>query len=68
MQNLGAVLGIFFTATGISAFLGPPLAGFIVDFTGSYRWVAGFALAMGLLGFVAVLRLKADPVPASHPV
>ena len=67
MQNLGAVLGVFFTATGISAFLGPPLAGFIVDFTGSYRWAAAFALALGLLGFVAVLRLKADPVPASHP-
>jgi MFS family permease len=68
LQNLGAVLGVFFTATGISALLGPPLAGFIVDFTGSYRWVAAFAVAMGLLGFAAVLRLKADLVPSSHSV
>ncbi len=68
MQNLGAVLGVFFTATGISAFLGPPLGGFIVDFTGSYRWVAAFAFAMGLLGFFAVLRLKADRVLTSHSV
>ena len=68
MQNLGAVLGVFFTATGISAFLGPPLGGFIVDFTGSYRWVAAFAFAMGLLGFFAVLRLKADRVSTSHSV
>ena len=68
MQNLGAILGVFFTATGISAFAGPPLAGLIVDVTGSYRWVAAFAFVTGLLGFVAVLRLKASPVPASHPV
>ncbi len=68
MRNLGAVLGVFFTATGISALLGPPLAGFIVDFTGSYRWVAAFAFAMGLLGFAAVLRLRPDHAPASQLV
>jgi MFS family permease len=68
LQNLGAVLGVFFTATGISALLGPPLAGFIVDFTGSYRWAAMFAITMGLLGFVAVLRLKADRMPTIHSV
>jgi MFS family permease len=68
LHNLGAVLGVFFTATGISALLGPPLAGFIVDCTGSYRWVAAFAFAMGLLGFAAVLRLKADHMSTSHSV
>jgi MFS family permease len=62
LQNIGAVLGVFFTATGLSAVIGPPLAGLIVDCTGSYRWAAAFALAMGLLGFAAVLRLKADRV------
>jgi MFS family permease len=59
LQRLGAVLGVFFTATGVSAIVGPPLAGFIVDNTGSYRWAAALALAMGLLGFAAVLRLRA---------
>jgi MFS family permease len=68
LQNLGAVLGVFFTATGISAVLGPPLAGVIVDYTGGYRWVAAFAFAMGLLGFAAVLRLKTDRLPTSHSV
>ena len=68
LQNLGAVLGVFFTATGFSALLGPPLAGFIVDCTGGYRWVAAFALAIGLLGFTAVIRLKSDQVSTSHPV
>jgi MFS family permease len=66
LQSLGAVLGIFFTATGISAVVGPPLAGFIVDQTGSYRWAAALALAMGLLGFAAVLRLRADRA-STHP-
>jgi predicted MFS family arabinose efflux permease len=64
-QNLGAVLGVFFTATGVSAAFGPPLAGLIVDLTGSYRWAAAFACAMGLLGFLAVLRLEAGPAPES---
>jgi MFS family permease len=62
LQSLGAVLGVFFTATGVSALVGPPLAGFIVDYAGSYRWAAALALALGLLGFAAVLRLRADRV------
>jgi MFS family permease len=65
LHRLGAVLGVFFTATGVSALVGPPLAGFIVDNTGSYRWAAALALAMGLLGFAAVLRLRADRVSTS---
>jgi MFS family permease len=65
LQSLGAVLGVFFTATGVSALVGPPLAGFIVDNTGSYRWAAALALAMGLLGFAAILRLRADRASTS---
>jgi MFS family permease len=62
VQNLGAVLGIFFTASGISAVLGPLVAGFIVDATGSYQWGIAFALAAGTLGFaaVALLRMPSD--------
>jgi MFS family permease len=62
VQNLGAILGIFFTASGISAVLGPLLAGFIVDATGSYQWGIAFALAAGTLGFaaVALLRIPSD--------
>jgi MFS family permease len=67
VQHLGAILGIFFTASGVSAILGPPLAGFIVDATGNYQWGIAFALAAGMLGFAAVapLRiLRVDPVCA----
>jgi MFS family permease len=58
VQHLGAVLGIFFTASGISAILGPPLAGFIVDMTGDYQWSIVFALLAGTAGFALVMPLK----------
>lgn len=57
-RNLGAVFGTFFTASGIAAALGPPLAGAIVDSAGDARWGIAFALATGLLGFVAVIPLR----------
>ena len=57
-QSLGAILGVFFTATGLAAFIGPMLAGMVVDMTGSYEWGIGLALAMGVLGFAAILPLR----------
>jgi MFS family permease len=58
VQNLGAILGIFFTASGISAVVGPLLAGFIVDATGNYQWGIAFALASGTFGFATAALLK----------
>lgn len=58
MQNLGGVLGTFFTASGFSAALGPLLTGLIVDYTGRYQWGIAFALVMGLLGFAAIAPLR----------
>jgi MFS family permease len=58
LQQLGAMLGIFFTATGVASLLGPLLAGFVVDATESFRWGIVFALAMGLLGFLLILPLR----------
>jgi len=43
--------------SGFSAVLGSLAAELIVDYTGHYRWGIAFALAMGLLGFVAVVPL-----------
>ena len=56
--NLGAMLGVFFTASSISAVCGPLVAGLIIDHTGSYQWGVAFALAMGMLGFIAVAPLR----------
>lgn len=58
LGNLGAILGIFFTASGISALCGPILAGLIIDYTGSYQWAIVFALATGALGFAVIAPLR----------
>jgi MFS family permease len=57
LENLGAVLGAFFTASCFSAICGPLVAALIIDQTGSYKWGVAFALVMGVLGFVAVAPL-----------
>ena len=65
LGGLGALLGIFFTATGLAALAGPLIAGLVVDLTGSYRWCVAFALATGLLGFAAIASLT---IPPDRPV
>jgi MFS family permease len=62
LQNLGALLGIFFTGSAVSAVLGPLLAGFIVDHTPGFGWGIAFALVMGVLGFGAVVPLAVNKV------
>lgn len=59
--NLGALLGTFFTASGIAAAIGPLAAAAIMDATGSHVWTIGFALALGALGFAALLPLRSPP-------
>jgi MFS family permease len=61
LDNLGTTLGAFFTATGLAALLGPPLAGIAVDLSGSYYGAILFALAVGILGFTAIAPLQSEP-------
>jgi MFS family permease len=58
LENLATTLGIFFTATGIAALLGPILAGLAVEVSGGYGGGIGFALAAGLLGFIVIAPLR----------
>jgi MFS family permease len=60
LGNLGAMLGVFFTASSISAVCGPLMAGAIIDQTGSYQWGVAFALVTGVLGFIVVAPLRHD--------
>lgn len=60
VENLGATLGVFLTASGISALCGPLVAGLIIDQTGSYQWGVAFALVMGVLGLLAVAPVRHD--------
>jgi MFS family permease len=57
-DNLGTTLGVFFTATGLAALLGPTLAGIAVTQSGGYRGGVVFALTTGLLGFIAILPVR----------
>ncbi|MGZ6175642.1 MAG: MFS transporter, partial [Candidatus Binataceae bacterium] len=36
--NLGALVGSLYTSNAFGTLIGPPLAGFIIDHTGGYRW------------------------------
>jgi MFS family permease len=56
--HLGTMLGVFFTATGVAALLGPTLAGLAVELSGGYTGAIVFATATGLLGFVVILPLR----------
>ncbi len=61
VENLGTTLGAFFTATGVAALLGPPLAGVAVELTGGCRGAIVVALVTGMLGFIAILPLRSQP-------
>jgi len=61
LRNLGTMLGVFFTATGVASVLGPIAAGVIVDLSGGYEWGIIFALAMAGIGFLAILPVRIGP-------
>lgn len=68
LGNLGTLLGVFFTASAISAVCGPLVAGLIIDWTGSYHWGVAFALVMGVLGFIAVAPLQRERSEPTPPI
>ncbi len=59
VEALATTLGVFFTATGLAALIGPPLAGLAAELGGAHRGAILFALAAGFLGFVAIAPLRA---------
>jgi len=61
LDNLGATLGAFFTATGLAALVGPPLAGIAVDLSCRYSGSILFALVVGTLGFAAIAPVRPEP-------
>lgn len=60
LGNLGTMLGVFFTATGVASVLGPIAAGMIVDISGGYEGGIIFALAMAAIGFLAILPVRIE--------
>ncbi|MGD9801983.1 MAG: MFS transporter [Hyphomicrobiaceae bacterium] len=57
--RLGVLLGSFFTASAISGFSGPMVASLVMDASGDQASAIIAALAMGAIGFLFILPLKA---------
>lgn len=57
-DGLGTSLGVFFTATGLAALLGPTLAGETIKLSGGYAGGILFALATGLLGYAVIFPVR----------
>lgn len=55
VRGLGALVGLTYTAAAVGSLVGPPLAGWVLDATGSHRWAVGGALLLGA-GATLVLR------------
>ena len=64
VSKLGTMMGLLYTSGGVGALLGPPLAGMIVDRTGSYRWAIAYSLIAAFASYVALLPLKDKVRPA----
>jgi MFS family permease len=57
-QGLGGTTGALYTAAGIGALIGPPLAGYVVDATGSYRPAIVGAMVLEVAALAVILTLK----------
>ena len=57
-SRLGALLGSFFTATGIAGLAGPLIASLAGDVSGDQTGSIVAAIVMGALGFAFVLPLR----------
>jgi MFS family permease len=63
--NLGALVGTLYTSNAFGTLIGPPLAGFIIDQTGGYRWAVAAALGMATVAFLVLLPLPRCEIPDS---
>ncbi|WP_214368202.1 MFS transporter [Pseudonocardia sp. H11422] len=58
LRGLGGLVGLIYTAGGIGALIGPPLAGLVIDATGGYRWSIAGAMVCATGAFLALLPLS----------
>jgi predicted MFS family arabinose efflux permease len=60
VEGLGATLGAVYSGSAISAIIGTPLSGFLIDKTGSYLCAAALAGGCSVAGFLIVLPLQRE--------
>ena len=54
-ERLGALVGVLYTSAGFGSAVGAPLAGVLIDATGSYVPAIAGSLALGLASYAALL-------------
>ena len=57
-EGLGGTTGALYTAAGVGALFGPPLAGLLVDSTGGYRVAIAGAMVLEVAALVVILTLR----------
>jgi len=65
VRGLGALLGVLYTSAALGSAFGPPLAGAIIQSTGSYLVVIIGSLVVGALAAAAVLAVRDPQAPVS---
>jgi MFS family permease len=67
VQGLGAMLGTLYTSSAISALVGPPLAGLVIDRSGNYLWAAAFPGSACVAGFFIIIPLRRASGAGARP-
>jgi MFS family permease len=55
--GLGAIVGVLYTSAGIGSLVGPPLAGVVIDATGTYTWAILGAMACAAAAAAVLIPL-----------
>ena len=63
-QRLGTVMGALYTSGALGALVGPPLAGMIVDETGSYRIAIACAFMIAMASWATLIPLTKYELPS----
>lgn len=58
VEGLGGTTGALYTGAGVGALLGPPLAGVLVDATGTYRTAIGGAMLLAMASLAVVMLIR----------
>ena len=59
--GLGSLMGLLYTACGLGALIGPPMAGRMIDVSGGYTMPLLVGLGLGLIAFLSLTLFPTTP-------
>jgi len=62
LVGLGSILGTLYTAAGFGGLIGPPVAGLLIDLTGSYSTAIIAAMMLSFLAFLMLIPVQRSMV------